>query len=76
MAKLVATDTAMQVTSDADRAARDSADFSSGAHLLRLGRFFRDAKATQLYEGTNQIQRLVIARHVLQPSAVSHQPSA
>jgi alkylation response protein AidB-like acyl-CoA dehydrogenase len=72
MAKLVATDTAMQVTSDA----MALADFSSGAHLARLGRFFRDAKATQLYEGTNQIQRLVIARNILQPSAVSHQPSA
>ena len=72
MAKLVATDTAMQVTSDA----MTLAGLSSGAHLVRLGRFFRDAKATQLYEGTNQIQRLVIARNTLQPSAVSHQPSA
>src|SRR5205085_288741 len=69
MAKLVATDTAMQVTSDADRAARDSAGLGSGVHLARLDRFLRDAKATQLYEGTNQIQRLVIARHILQPPA-------
>jgi len=28
-------------------------------------RFFRDAKITQLYEGTSQIQKLVIAREVL-----------
>jgi alkylation response protein AidB-like acyl-CoA dehydrogenase len=28
-------------------------------------RFFRDAKITQIYEGTSQIQRLVIARHLL-----------
>jgi alkylation response protein AidB-like acyl-CoA dehydrogenase len=26
---------------------------------------FRDAKACQIYEGTNQIQRVVIARHLL-----------
>jgi alkylation response protein AidB-like acyl-CoA dehydrogenase len=28
-------------------------------------RFMRDAKATQIYEGTNQIQRIVIARELL-----------
>ena len=28
-------------------------------------RFMRDAKITQIYEGTNQIQRLVIAQHLL-----------
>jgi alkylation response protein AidB-like acyl-CoA dehydrogenase len=28
-------------------------------------RFFRDAKITQIYEGTSQIQRLVIARAIL-----------
>ena len=28
-------------------------------------RFFRDAKITQIYEGTNQIQRVVIARELL-----------
>ena len=28
-------------------------------------RFMRDAKITQIYEGTNQIQRLVIARQIL-----------
>jgi alkylation response protein AidB-like acyl-CoA dehydrogenase len=30
-------------------------------------RFMRDAKITQIYEGTNQIQRLVIARELLKP---------
>jgi alkylation response protein AidB-like acyl-CoA dehydrogenase len=30
-------------------------------------RFFRDAKITQIYEGTSQIQRLVIAREILGP---------
>jgi len=28
-------------------------------------RYFRDAKITQIYEGTSQIQKLVIAREVL-----------
>ncbi|HOB81153.1 MAG TPA: acyl-CoA dehydrogenase family protein, partial [Ornithinibacter sp.] len=28
-------------------------------------RFMREAKVTQIFEGTNQIQRLVISRHVL-----------
>ena len=30
-----------------------------------LERMMRDAKITQIYEGTNQVQRLVMARHVL-----------
>jgi alkylation response protein AidB-like acyl-CoA dehydrogenase len=29
-----------------------------------LERFYRDAKVTEIYEGTNQVQRLVIARHL------------
>ncbi len=31
----------------------------------QVERYFRDAKITQIYEGTSQIQKLVIARHVL-----------
>jgi alkylation response protein AidB-like acyl-CoA dehydrogenase len=61
MAKLQATDTAMYVTGEA----LALAGRMSGPHLVRLERFYRDAKATQLYEGTNQIQRLVVARGVL-----------
>jgi alkylation response protein AidB-like acyl-CoA dehydrogenase len=62
MAKLLSTDTAMTVTT----AALDLvADLAAPGELSRLERLFRDAKATQLYEGTNQIQRLVIARHTL-----------
>ncbi len=62
MAKLLSTDTAMTVTT----AALDLvADLATPGEPRRLERFFRDAKATQLYEGTNQIQRLVIARHTL-----------
>jgi butyryl-CoA dehydrogenase/acyl-CoA dehydrogenase len=30
-------------------------------------RMMRDAKITQIYEGTNQVQRIVIARHLLHP---------
>jgi alkylation response protein AidB-like acyl-CoA dehydrogenase len=32
-------------------------------------RLYRDAKITEIYEGTSQIQRLVIARHLLGPAA-------
>ncbi len=67
MAKLLSTDAAMDVTSQA--LALALAGFGAGPHrLARLDRFFRDAKATQLYEGTNQIQRVVIARNVLSNS--------
>jgi alkylation response protein AidB-like acyl-CoA dehydrogenase len=33
---------------------------------LLLERLFRDAKAGQIYEGTNQIQRMLIARNLVQ----------
>jgi alkylation response protein AidB-like acyl-CoA dehydrogenase len=61
MAKCLAADTAMEVT-------------TNGVQLLGgygytkdfpLERFMRDAKLTQIYEGTNQIQRVVIARNLL-----------
>jgi alkylation response protein AidB-like acyl-CoA dehydrogenase len=61
MAKAFASDTAMDVTTD-------------GVQLLGgngytmdfpVERFMRDAKITQIYEGTNQIQRVVIARNLL-----------
>jgi alkylation response protein AidB-like acyl-CoA dehydrogenase len=62
MAKLLSTDTAMAATTTALDLVGDCA---LPGEMGRLERFFRDAKATQLYEGTNQIQRVVIARHVL-----------
>jgi butyryl-CoA dehydrogenase len=37
----------------------------SHAYAGEFGKFMRDAKVMQIYEGTNQIQRLVIARSVL-----------
>ncbi|HLJ66381.1 MAG TPA: acyl-CoA dehydrogenase [Chloroflexota bacterium] len=61
MAKLMATDTAMQVTTDA-------VQILGGYGYIKefpVERFMRDAKATQIYEGTNQIQRIVIARELL-----------
>jgi alkylation response protein AidB-like acyl-CoA dehydrogenase len=61
MAKLFATDTAMRVTTDA-------VQLLGGAGTTRefpVERMMRDAKITQIYEGTNQIQRVVIARKVL-----------
>ena len=61
MAKLFASDTAMRVTTDA-------VQLLGGAGYTRdfpLERMMRDAKATQIYEGTNQVQRIVIARRAL-----------
>ena len=61
MAKLLSTDTAMKVTTDA-------VQIFGGYGYIRefpVERFMRDAKATQIYECTNQIQRLVIARELL-----------
>lgn len=64
MAKLFATDTAMAVTTDA-------VQLFGGAGYTRefpVERMMRDAKVTQIYEGTNQIQRVVIARRLLAES--------
>jgi alkylation response protein AidB-like acyl-CoA dehydrogenase len=61
MAKCFAGDTAMRVATDA-------VQVFGGAGYTRefpVERFMRDAKIMQIYEGTNQIQRLVIARELL-----------
>ena len=61
MCKLFATDTAMQVTTDA-------VQIFGGYGYMRdypIEKYMRDAKITQIYEGTNQIQRLVIARNLI-----------
>jgi butyryl-CoA dehydrogenase len=61
MAKLFAAETAMRVTTDA-------VQIHGGYGYIReyqVERAFRDAKITQIYEGTSQIQKLVIARAVL-----------
>jgi alkylation response protein AidB-like acyl-CoA dehydrogenase len=61
MAKCFATDVAMKVTTD-------SIQLCGGYGYMReypLERKMRDAKLLQIVEGTNQIQRMVIARHVI-----------
>jgi alkylation response protein AidB-like acyl-CoA dehydrogenase len=61
MTKLYCTDVAMDVTTDA-------VQVLGGYGYIQeypLERMMRDAKITQIYEGTNQIQRLVIAREML-----------
>ena len=60
IAKCYASDVAMEVASGA-------VDIFGGNGYSRrhpVERYMRDAKVTQLYEGTNQIQRLIISRHV------------
>jgi len=60
-AKCYASDVAMKVTTDA-------VQILGGAGYTRdfpVERMMRDAKITQIYEGTNQIQRLVMARQLL-----------
>jgi alkylation response protein AidB-like acyl-CoA dehydrogenase len=62
MSKLFASDTAMRVTTDA-------VQLFGGAGYTRhhaVERMMRDAKVTQIYEGTNQVQRIVIGRAVLE----------
>ena len=62
VAKLVATDQAMKVTTDA-------VQVFGGYGYTRdfpVERYMREAKVMQIFEGTNQIQRMVIARHLSQ----------
>lgn len=61
MAKLYASDVAMQVTTDA-------VQVCGGVGYMRdfpVEKYMRDAKITQIYEGTNQIQRDVIGKNVI-----------
>lgn len=61
MAKCFASDTAMSVTTDA-------VQILGGYGYMReypVEKLMRDAKITQIYEGTNQIQRMVMAREIL-----------
>lgn len=61
VAKLVATDAAMKVTTDAVQV------FGGYGYTrdYRVERYMREAKITQIFEGTNQIQRLVIGRSLV-----------
>jgi hypothetical protein len=60
IAKLVATDAAMKVTTDAVQV------FGGYGYTkdFPVERYMREAKVMQIFEGTNQIQRLVISRHL------------
>jgi butyryl-CoA dehydrogenase len=67
MCKLFATDVAMKVTTDC-------VQLFGGYGYCKdypIEKYMRDAKITQIYEGTNQIQRLVIARALLREAAAS-----
>ncbi len=64
MAKLFASDVCMKVTIDC-------VQIFGGYGYMRdypIEKFMRDAKITQIYEGTNQIQRDIIARHLIRES--------
>lgn len=67
MAKCFATDAAMEVTTNA-------VQVLGGAGYVRdwpVERYMRDVKVAQIFEGTNQIQRLVVARSLLGEAASS-----
>jgi alkylation response protein AidB-like acyl-CoA dehydrogenase len=61
MAKLYAADTAMNVTVEAVQI-HGGYGFVKEYHVERL---MRDAKITQIYEGTSEIQKIVISRAIL-----------
>ena len=61
MAKMYASDIALEVTNDAMQI-YGGAGFMKGMDVERA---YRDAKITTIYEGTNEIQRVVIASHIL-----------
>jgi len=64
-AKCFATDVAMEVTTDA-------VQIFGGYGYMKdypIEKYMRDAKITQIYEGTNQVQRMVIARHLVKEAA-------
>jgi butyryl-CoA dehydrogenase len=65
MTKVLASDIAMRVTTDAVQI------FGGYGYMKEypIEKYMRDAKITQIYEGTNQIQRNVIARHIIKESA-------
>jgi alkylation response protein AidB-like acyl-CoA dehydrogenase len=70
-AKLIAGDTAMRVTTDAVQVLGGYGYITE----YPVERMMRDAKITQLYEGTQQIQRLIIARQVLARAGVAKRGS-
>src|ERR687893_684681 len=67
MCKLYAGDVAMAVTTDAVQVLGGYGYITE----YPVERMMRDAKITQLYEGTQQIQRLIVARQLLERAGVS-----
>ena len=65
-AKMMAGDTAVRVATNAVQV------FGGYGYNTEypVEKLYRDAKIFQIYEGTNQIQRLIISRHVLEESAI------
>jgi alkylation response protein AidB-like acyl-CoA dehydrogenase len=66
-AKLIAGDTAMRVTTDAVQVLGGYGYVSE----YPVERMMRDAKITQLYEGTQQVQRMIVARQLLRRAGVA-----
>ena len=66
-AKLIAGDTAMRVTTDAVQVMGGYGYITE----YPVERMMRDAKITQLYEGTQQVQRLIVGRELLKRSGVA-----
>jgi cyclohexane-1-carbonyl-CoA dehydrogenase len=64
MAKCFASDSAMKITTEIIDGLQVLDGYGS-SKKMDAERMFRDAKLTQIFEGTNQIQRLVIARQML-----------
>jgi len=65
MSKNFATDVAMEVTTDA-------VQIFGGYGFMKdypIEKYMRDAKITQIYEGTNQIQRMIVARNLVKEAA-------
>lgn len=67
MAKCFTSDAAMKITTDAVQVLGGYGYMKD----FNVERMFRDAKLTQIFEGANQIQRIVIAREILKESGLS-----
>ena len=64
MSKFFASDVAMKITTDAVQILAGHGCLKGG----NLERTMRDAKITQIYEGTNQVQRFVVAEQLIKES--------
>ena len=67
MAKCFCSDTAMKITTD-------MVQLLGGYGYMKdypMERMFRDAKLTQIFEGTNQIQRIIIGRELIKECSAS-----